>query len=89
MRDRRTEPLAIALSSLASKYYHFEVYKLQGTLKGFEKNLSIFRNVNFLVAFMTGVIYYFELERVHIWRYLASFGGILSYLSKAVFGVAI
>ena len=36
---------------------------LEGTLKGFEKISSIFRNVNFLVvAFMTGVIYYFEIE---------------------------
>ena len=43
--------------------YHFEALVKQGTLKGFEKNLSIFRNVNFLVvAFMMGVIYYFELE---------------------------
>ena len=43
------------------------------TLKGFEKNLSIFRNVDFLVAFMTGVTYYFELE-IEIQGFI--FGGI-------------
>ena len=47
------------------------------TLKGFEKNLSIFRNVDFLVAFMTGVTYYFELE-IEIQGFI--FGGIWQVL---------
>ena len=65
----------------------------QGTLKGFEKISSIFRNVNFRVVFhdVRYLLLWVRNEdaRIHNWRYLVSFGDNLSYSSKAVFGVAI